>query len=191
MDDLPSRNEQRPPLRPLHRARGFFTALVPRKLTSSQRDWIRSQLSDREYELFNKMSMVDQVHSYRVAQLVLTNLGHEVNVAPEHHDWMIAAALLHDVGKTVANLGTFGRVMATLSISAGGKDMGEHWARTRGMTRRIGLYAMYPQLGSDLLSLAGSDPRVATWAREHHGGEGDWSVPKECGRVLARADDAA
>lgn len=182
----------RMPLRPIHRAKGFFTAIIPKKLAQDQHEWIREQLTQREFELFSKMSMVDQVHSYRVAQHVESALeSSECRIDEAERPWMLRAALLHDVGKTVANLGTIGRVIATLSIAVGGSDMGQHWARTRGMTRRIGLYAMYPDLGADMLTLAESDPLIAAWAREHHFDEAAWTVPVDCGRILAAADDAA
>src|SRR5690606_3520378 len=103
--------------------------------------------------------------------------------------WVMAAALLHDVGKTVPGLGTYGRVMATLSGAAGGADMAPLWAERRGMTRRIGLYLQYPRLGADLLGMAGSDPRVCAWAAEHHEPEERWTVPAEAGRLLVAADD--
>lgn len=179
-------------LRPLHRAKGFFKSIIPKKLTGEQREWIRQQLTNREAELFFRMSMIDQVHSYQVAQHVEAALQKsDHDVSDTDRSWMLQAALLHDVGKTVANLGTIGRVIATLSIAAGGSDMGKHWARTRGMTRRIGMYAMYPDLGADMLTLAESHPLVSAWAREHHFNESDWTVPTACGRILAAADDAA
>jgi hypothetical protein len=103
--------------------------------------------------------------------------------------WVIAAALTHDVGKSVAGLGTYGRVVATLSAAVGGASMAGVWADRRGMTRRIGLYLQYPKLGADLLAVNGSDERVVAWAAEHHLPEDDWTVPLDAGRLLAAADD--
>ena len=81
---------------------------------------------------------------------------------------VLAAALLHDVGKTVSGLGTYGRVIATLSAAVGGRDQAEAWSTTRGFTRNVGLYLRHPELGADQLALAGSDPLTVAWAREHH-----------------------
>ena len=99
------------------------------------------------------------------------------------------AALLHDVGKSVAGLGTYGRVVATLSEAAGGASMATAWTESSGFTRKVGLYLQYPDLGADLLRLAGSDERVVAWAAEHHLPEAGWTVPLAEGRVLSLADD--
>lgn len=101
----------------------------------------------------------------------------------------LVAALLHDVGKTVAGLGTYGRVIATLSGAIGGRSYAEVWQDTTGFTRKVGLYLRYPDLGAELLSVAGSRPWVVAWAREHHLPAEQWSVPEAIGRVLVEADD--
>jgi hypothetical protein len=101
----------------------------------------------------------------------------------------LAAALLHDVGKTVSGLRTYGRVIATLSAAAGGRDQAAAWSETRGFTRRVGLYLRHPELGADQLALAGSAPLTVSWAREHHLPPDRWTVPAEVGEVLKAADD--
>ena len=80
---------------------------------------------------------------------------------PRGHPPVLAAALLHDVGKNECGLGTYGRVIATVSGAAIGRDADtiRAWTRTRGFTRRVGLYLQHPKLGGDLLGMAGSDPR--------------------------------
>ncbi len=104
---------------------------------------------------------------------------------------VLAAALLHDVGKLDANLRTYGRVVATLSGAVVRRDpevIGD-WTRTRGFTRRVGLYLQHDRLGADLLALAGSDPLTVAWAREHHRPPDEWTVPAEVGHALRAADD--
>ena len=93
--------------------------------------------------------------------------------------------------KTVAGLGTYGRVVATLSAAVAGEDNARLWASGRGLTRRVGLYLDYRELGVDLLELAGSDPMVVAWSREHHDPPEQWSIDREIGAVLAEADDQA
>jgi hypothetical protein len=177
-------------LRPVHRARRFLRTLVARRPRPADLEWASSQLTGPEQRLFAKMSTADRAHSIEVARAVEANLE-RLGLQPgdEEARWILAAALTHDVGKTVAGLGTYGRVMATLSAAAGGSDMGPHWAEKRGMTRRIGLYLQYPTLGADLLAMAGSDERVVAWAAEHHEPEESWTVPLEAGRLLVAADD--
>jgi hypothetical protein len=47
---------------------------------------------------------------------------------------VLAAALLHDCGKTVSGLGTYGRVIATLSVKLAGTEQALAWRETRGFT---------------------------------------------------------
>lgn len=177
-------------LRPAHRARRFLRSVLARRTRPEDEAWAATHLSDAERRLFARMSAVDRVHSIEVARAVEANLD-RLGMAPGSEDarWVMAAALTHDVGKSVAGLGTYGRVMATLSGAAGGADMGPLWAQKRGMTRRIGLYLQYPQLGADLLAIAGSDERVVAWAAQHHEPEDGWTVPVDAGRLLVAADD--
>ena len=89
---------------------------------------------------------------------------------------MLAAALLHDVGKVESGLGTYGRVVATLSAKVAGAEMATTWRKQRGFARRVGLYLQHDQIGGDLLELAGSDPLTVAWTREHHRPASDWTV---------------
>src|SRR5439155_19397161 len=87
-----------------------------------------------------------------------------------------AAALLHDVGKVEAGLGTFGRVLATV-IGPG---------RAKG---RMATYLRHDQIGARLLAEAGARPLVVTWAAEHHLPPERWTVPREIADRLKSADD--
>jgi len=172
-------------IRPVHRVRRFFSSIVPGRPSDQDLAWAGTFLSDDERRLFSKMAATDQRHLVGVARAVER---HGVDgAAPEQ--WVMAAALLHDVGKSVAGLGTYGRVVATLSEAVGGASMATAWTESSGFTRKVGLYLQYPDLGADLLRLAGSDERVVAWAAEHHLPESGWTVPVPEGRVLALADD--
>ena len=103
------------------------------------------------------MSNPDRRHTAGVARRVERALGNEAT------DPVLAAALLHDVGKSVSGLRTYGRVIATLSAKVAGREMAEAWTQTRGFTRRVGLYLEHPRLGGDLLAMAGSDPLTEAW----------------------------
>jgi hypothetical protein len=179
-------------LQPLHRARRFGRSLVARAPSDDDTRWAHARLSEGERRLFDKMPAVDRSHSIAVARLVASRLD-QLGLSEPDDDarWLLAAALTHDVGKSVAGLGTYGRVVATLSEAVGGASMARVWADKRGMTRKVGLYLQYPQLGADLLAVAGSDERVVAWAAQHHEPEETWSVPVEAGRVLRDADDEA
>ncbi len=177
-------------MQPAHRAKRFFRSIVPRPPSNESTRWALGHLAPGEQELFTRMAVVDRAHSIAVARAVEANLG-RVGLAPgdEGARWVMTAALMHDVGKSVPGLGIYGRVVATLCKAAGGASMAGVWAQRRGITRRVGLYMQYPQLGADLLAVAGSDPLVVAWAAEHHEPESDWTVPVDAGRLLLAADD--
>lgn len=95
---------------------------------------------------------------------------------------MLAAALLHDVGKVESGLGTFGRVPATL-IGLVARD---RFAAGHG---RVARYLRHDSIGSRLLSGAGSDPVTVAWAAQHHLGPERWSLPPGIASALKSADD--
>ncbi len=171
--------------RVLHLVRRFFASLLPTGPAAADDAWAREQLTEAEQELWARMARVDRRHSAAVARRVESALGADAT-GP-----VLTASLLHDIGKTIPRLGTFGRVVATLSEAVAGEDTARHWVETRGFTRRVGQYVLYPELGVDLLKMAGSDEFVIAWSREHHLPEDEWTVPVELGRVLQAADDAS
>ncbi len=172
-------------IRPVHRARRFLSSVVPGRPSDQDLAWAGTFLTEDERRLFARMPATDQRHQVGVARAVARHGVEGAAPAP----WVMAAALLHDVGKTVAGLSPYGRVVATLSEAVGGASMATAWSEGSGFTRKVGLYLQYPALGADLLRLAGSDERVVAWAAEHHLPEDRWTVPRPEGRVLALADD--
>jgi hypothetical protein len=148
--------------------------------TDSQ--WVEVALLPGEFALWTRMSASDRRHSLAVARRVEAAL----TAAPRP---VLAAALLHDVGKLDSRLGTYGRVVATLAGKMAGPAMADAWSETRGFTRRIGLYLRHSELGADRLRLAGSDPLTVAWAAEHHRSPEYWSLPPELATVLKEADD--
>jgi hypothetical protein len=166
-----------------HLAQRFVGSLRPGGPPAAEVEWAWSHLSDAERELWDAMSGPDRRHSVAVARRVERALGHEATRP------VLAAALLHDVGKTVSGLRTYGRVVATLSAAVGGHSMADHWAGKRGFTRKVGLYLMHDELGGDMLELAGSDPLTVAWAREHHWPESMWTLDPRTAHVLKDADD--
>ena len=170
---------------PLHLVRRFVGMLVPVGPRASRRSWAEAQLLPDEVVLFRRMKPADRRHAVGVARRVRSAGGDDL--ARE----VLAAALLHDVGKVESRLGVYGRTVATLSSAVVRHDpeVIRDWTRTTGMTRRVGLYLQHPRLGGDLLAVAGSDPLTEAWAREHHLPEDRWTVPVEVGRLLKAADD--
>jgi hypothetical protein len=166
-----------------HLTRRFFGSLRPGGPPAAEREWAESQLTDQEVVLWRRMPGPDRRHAAVTARKVEGALGDRATRP------VLAAALLHDVGKIDSGLGTYGRVIATLSVAAAGTEAATSWTRATGFTRRVGLYVLHPKLGGDHLALAGSDPLTEAWAREHHLSEDQWTVDPEIGRVLKAADD--
>lgn len=166
-----------------HLVKRFFGSVIPRGPKPEDATWAEDQLLPGERELWVQMSRADRRHAAGVARRVERALGAEATRP------VLAAALLHDVGKIDSNLGTYGRVIATLSAKVGGRDQAEAWSESRGFTRSVGLYLRHAELGADRLRLAGSDQLTIDWAREHHLPPEDWTVPIVIGQALKDADD--
>src|SRR5437764_798618 len=94
-----------------------------------------------------------------------------------------------DGGKTESGLGVYGRGVATLCGRRAGRETAKEWARSRGFSRRVGLYLLHPDLGGDLLGMAGSDPLTQAWAREHHRSPDHWTIDPAIAAALKAADD--
>ena len=173
--------------RPIHWTSRAARSIRPGPPAASKVEWAEQHLNDREQALFARMSNPDRRHAIGVAMEASRQLD-DLGLDDDRRRAAVAAALMHDVGKSAAGLRTYGRVVATLSGAVGGKAFAEHWQDTAGFTRKVGLYLRYPELGAEQLMVAGSDPWVVAWAREHHRPEEDWTLPVEVGRVLAAAD---
>ena len=166
-----------------HLARRFFGSLRPGGPKRSDDAWARSQLLPSEVDLWLKMPNPDRRHAVGVAHEVLRSLGHEATRP------VLAAALLHDVGKTVSGLRTVGRVGATLAGMVAGRARASAWTEGHGFGRRIGLYLDHPRLGGDLLAMAGADELTEAWTREHHLPRDQWTVAPLLADALKSADD--
>jgi hypothetical protein len=166
-----------------HLARRFFGSLRPGGPRAADDEWARAQLLPAEAGLWQRMRGADRRHSIGVAREAERSLGAEATRP------VLAAALLHDVGKIESGLGVYGRVVATLCGLIAGRETAKEWTRSRGFTRRVGLYLLHPDLGGDLLGMAGSDPLTEAWARQHHRPSDQWTIDAEVGAALKAADD--
>ncbi|MET0727922.1 MAG: hypothetical protein ABWZ76_06445 [Acidimicrobiales bacterium] len=166
-----------------HLARRFFGSLRPGGPSAAERAWVDQQLLPAERVLWRRMSGPDRRHAAAVARRVERSLGNEATPP------VLAAALLHDVGKVEAGLRTYGRVIATVCGRVAGPAMAHSWRDQRGYARRVGLYLLHADLGGDLLEMAGSHPLTVAWARQHHLPEQEWTLPPEVATALKSADD--
>lgn len=167
-----------------HLVRRFASSLSPRPLPAADARWAEEQLLPGEVELWRRTGRADRRHVVGVARRVQADLGDDATRP------VLAAALLHDVGKLEAGLGTYGRVVATLSVAVAGRGAAASWVESRGFTRRVGLYVQHEAIGADMLALAGSDPLTVALVREQSLPQGERTVPDRLVDALRRADDA-
>ncbi len=163
--------------------RRFFGSLRPGGPSREDVVWVAEQLLPGERVLWSGMPGPDRRHSAAVARRVATALGDDASRP------VMAAALLHDVGKTTVGLRTPGRVIATVAAGAAGRERAGRWADRSGYRGRLGRYLRHDEIGATLLAGVGSDPLTIAWTREHHRPASSWTVPAAVAHVLKAADD--
>ena len=169
-------------VRPAPLARRFVGSLRRGGGAPSDADWAHHRLLEGEADLWKRMSEADRRHALGVARKVDGQLGG----APRP---VLAAALLHDVGKVTSGLGTWARVTATLVGAVTSASRHERWAARPGAQGRLGRYLRHPAEGAALLAAAGSDPLTVAWAAEHHHPRSRWTVEASVAEALWSADD--
>ena len=147
-----------------HLARRFFGTLRPGGPSGEDRAWVESVLEPAEFALWARQPGHDQRHSAGVARQVEAALAGGPHAGDTR--WL-ACALLHDIGKLASGLGVPARVLATLVGRATDGAVAD-WEEHRGLRRRIALYLRHPELGADMVQLAGGRAEVAHWAGAHH-----------------------
>jgi hypothetical protein len=153
-----------------HLAKRFFGSLSRREPDAAPQEWAVEQLNAGEQGLWRRMSAADRRHAIGVAERAATTLGASAT-GP-----VLAAALLHDVGKVDSDLGPLGRALATVIDRRSGSS-------------RFARYRRHDQIGAAMLDQAGSDPLTIAWAREHHLSEANWSLRPDLAHALKAADD--
>ncbi len=162
----------------VHLVRRFAGSLWPGGPGAADEAWARDALIPAEVSLWARMSGPDRRHAVGVARRTIETLGDEASTRP-----VVAAALLHDVGKIDAGYGTFRRSLATAYSLVLGHE------RARGSSGRMGRYLRHDVIGAEMLQAAGSDGLTVAWAREHHLDPSRWSVARPVADALKDADD--
>lgn len=171
-----------------HLATRFAGSLRPGPPPPADDAWAAGHLNEGEQSLWHRMSNPDRRHAVGVARAVVATLGPAPNEDSLRE--VVAAALLHDVGKVTSGLGTWARVGATLVWLALDDQVATRWASSdHRLARRLGQYHLHPELGANLLADAGSHPLTVAWAREHHLSPRAWTIPADVGQVLKDCDD--
>lgn len=165
-----------------HLAWRFFTSVLPVPPSVRNEVWARHHLLPGERVIWEAMSAADRRHSVAVARRTIGLLGEQTPRS------VVAAALLHDSGKTFSGLGTFARVAATLLAGWKGEEVVVGWQGSGGWRGRFGAYVNHAQLGAARLASVGSDPVTVAWTADHHRSPAEWEVPQDIGAALKRAD---
>jgi hypothetical protein len=172
-----------------HLAGRFFGALVPFGPAAADEAWALDHLLEGEQSLWRRMSGPDRRHAVGVARDTIALLGPD-RASRE----VIAAALLHDVGKVESSFGTFARVWVTFAAMFIGRSRLVRWAGAPSAgdrpswRARVGMYLTHDRLGADLLEGAGSQALTVSWAAEHHLAPERWTVDATVGAALKAAD---
>jgi hypothetical protein len=173
--------------RPGHLVARFAGSLLPIPVGADDLRWVGEVLTPAELGLWLKLRRADQRESVQVGRRAEQELG-----ADARPEWL-AAALLHDVGKTDARFGPYRRSVATVA-GALAPSMVAAWRESSSdFTRRVALYLDHAAVGATAIRVAGGREAVAAWAEAHHDPE-RWSetgadgIPPEVCRTLARAD---
>ncbi len=150
-----------------HLIRRFFGYLRARPLTPKEQAIVATILNPDLHRLFNAQPHQDQRHAFDVA-LQTTHRSADV----------LEAALMHDIGKSVAHLGPFGRSAATL------------WSLTPFTVRgRWRTYLAHGAIGAEMLERAGATEFAVAFARDHPGPVPP-GIDPVAWRALASADDS-
>lgn len=120
----------------MHLARRFWGSLSRAEPAAEDVAWVHGWLLAGERDLWGRMAVADRRHSIEVARRFAAR-------RPDATREEVAGALLHDVGKIDAGLGTFGRVAATV--------VGPR-------TERFRRYHDHEAIGARLAAAAGSAP---------------------------------
>ena len=140
----------------MYRTRQFFTALTAR-VSETDLTEADALLPAGAGALFRRMPRDGQAHALRVAR--------DLKRAGETHPSLLAAALLHDAGKSAARL-----TPLTRSIFVVLQRLAPHWLQRladTGWRRPLVALRDHPRIGADWARRAGCD-ELTVWLIEHH-----------------------
>jgi putative nucleotidyltransferase with HDIG domain len=147
-------------MRVAYRLGQFWQLIHPSPLPAEVWREIGAVLAPAEVELFRRFSAGDRQHSYRVMRLL--------RAAGDEEPALLAAALLHDVGKTRLRNRLWERVLGTLGEQFFPQIVGK-WGSSsaRGWRRPFAVRVQHAEWGAEMAEEAGSSPLVVSLIRRH------------------------
>ncbi|MEX1022915.1 MAG: HD domain-containing protein, partial [Dehalococcoidia bacterium] len=145
-----------------YRVRQFLRGLRPH-LSPAEVAEARARLSQREFSLFLHEAPRDRRHSMDLFLLLRRECGPDGQPAS---DDLLAAALLHDVGK--GRLRDWHRVLYVL-LNAASPGFARRLESSEGPGWQQALWRLryHARIGAELLAAEGSSPRVVEVVRQH------------------------
>jgi len=141
------------------RVRQFVRALFAR-VSPSERAIVHDTLSPAQAALYWRMAPCDQRHGLDVYDALCKDGCQD--------EALLAAALLHDVGKAAARL-TIAHRVAVVLIEHVVPGWLARWAREgRGWKAPFAAHLQHPQIGAAWAQAAGSSTDIVMLIREHH-----------------------
>jgi putative nucleotidyltransferase with HDIG domain len=145
---------------PGYRIRQFWQLLTAAPLPPQAWRDINAILTQPEVTLFRQFSAADRQHSYRVM--------HSLREAGCEEPELLAAALLHDVGKTRYRPHLWERIVGAVVETLCPKCVWR-WGQgpARGWKRPFVIRCQHATWGAELAQTAGSSPRTVALIRHH------------------------
>ncbi len=164
-----------------YRASQTFRALLA-KPRSEDLALVEEHLSPPLWELFRQMSPGDQVHGLRVLRSLLARGEGDPN--------LLAAALLHDVGKSQVRLRLWERILVVL-ISWLAPGRVRYWGKgeLRGWRRPFVIAVRHPDWGAEMIRQAGGSEGLVNLVLRHQE-DLPTDPEKEFHRLLSRLQEA-
>lgn len=147
--------------------RRFFGFVRARPLSPAEQQTVAGHLMAAERPLFWAQTPADQRHAYDTMRRAAQHAEDRL---------VLRAALLHDVGKGLVELGGVGRSVATVLD-----------ALRVPLRGRYAAYRNHGPLGADLLATAGAEPLAIDFARRHPDPDPGGNDPA-LWRILLEAD---
>jgi HD domain. len=143
-----------------YRTRQFWNALAGSHIRV-ETEALLPHLTPFQIDLFRRMQVSEQVHAFKVLEYLKAGGQNDPN--------LLAAALLHDVGKALYPPTVLDRVIVVLGSHFFRKGTAR-WSEgtPAGLRRPFVVAAHHPAWGADLAIQAGASPRTVELIRRHH-----------------------